>query len=449
MSLKESGNRGVPWRAAVLALVVVLAAGAMPALAQPVPADGNENDDTSNVAKTWTNGMLMPFTIHLDGNEDWTKFVISGSTSVQITFTVLMPGEAIKFDIFGPDNTTTTVVGPPAPPITVVASGGVYPVFNSPALFVGTLVAGTYYMQVTNDETYSPTVRQYTVQYVEIPPGGLRVSQVVPSTGWTVYWNAKARPAGINGMMTVHTMLPPGLFVSQPYKVTVGLRDAAGNWVGSRPQVIVTDKPVWNAEHNFPYRGFRNLAVPMVEGQVYTVWARMTQTTSNAVAIQDFMGAVVPAADGSNVTVGTDITVGSAGMAFTGVSPTAFLGRGGWVQVYPTMPGFVTFQMWNGASPRLCKAVIGVRDAGGAWAGGEPLVLISDTPPSGQPGTSYLNRPFTKLGAPLVPGVYSLWLRMVQTPDNNVAIASFKAAIVAAPTATDVEVGTNALIVIP
>lgn len=249
--------------------------------AQP-PPDLQEVDDNGGLAKTWTDGAFLNYTIHLDGNEDWTKFTLAAETTIELRINVPTPGEAILLDVLQ-DDLTTSVLGPGAPN-TYAGLGNVLNVV---------LASGTYYVQVTNDPAFAPFVTIYTIQYAEIPAGGLRVSDQVPNA-WVVHWHRSAVPPGISGGLAVHTLLPVGTFISRPYKVTIGLRDAAGNWVGSDPQVVVSDWPVWDKEHHFPFRSFRNLRVPQVEGAIYTVYVRMLQTTSNLAAINDFKAAVVP-----------------------------------------------------------------------------------------------------------------------------------------------------------
>jgi len=522
MALGRTSRRWAVSASLVLAVAVLGWAG--PAVGQPDP-DQQESDDTPQQAKTWTHGALMSFTVHQDGNLDWTRFTVPSQMRVEFRFNIPQavnvtdrPGdtpltEALLVDILREDLTTSVlqpfdhpdaslqgfwgwvtpapagqepwvVSGPntagvwsgpwlpygpaplPAAPGGPIAQGG-WPEYQPPPVttyasppgydpgvihapagvpLTGPWTAvtfrlevdpGTYYMRVTNDPTYCTFVTQYTVQYVETPPGGLRISEAVPSA-WTVHWGARTPPTSISGGMTVHTMLPAGTFISRPYKVTVGLRNAAGIWVGSDPQVVVTDWPVWDREHHFPFRSFRNLRCPQVEGQQYTVWARMTQTTSNLAAINDFKAAVVAAADGSNQPIGAvgAVTTPAAAAAFLGVDPPAFaaLGDG-------RISGRVTFQMGNGANVNeQRKAVVGIRDALGNWVGGEPIVIITDVPPAAPalPRT-YSDRPFEKLQAPAVAGAYNLRLRIVAAKHDDEAIRDFKVNVVPVPTPDEMQ----------
>jgi len=435
-----------------MVLAVTVLAWTSAASAQP-PPDLQEVDDNAGLAKTWTDGALLVYTIHQDGNEDWTKFTVATQMTVELRFNIPTLGEALLVDVLQQDLTTSVLRPAPAglwvawwingfPGFWVPPGSQPYssvdpapPVCTNgwqTVVFRLVVDAGTYYVQVTNDPAFTPTVTLYTIQYVEIPAGGLRVSDQVPGD-WTVHWHRRAAPPGISGGLAVHTLLPVGTFISRPYKVTIGLRNAAGNWLGSDPQVVVSDWPVWNKEHHFPFRSFRNLRVPQVEGAVYTVWARMTQTTSNLAAINDFKGAVVAAAGPSDAIVGNVTTPAPASVSL-GVTPTAFADMDD-----HGINGKVTFQMANGANVgQIRKAVIGIRNAAGNWVGGPPIVILTDVPPAAPalPRT-YANKPFAKLQAPDASGAYNLWLRIVPATHNAEAIQSFMTAVVPAPTATD------------
>jgi len=413
------GRANLRWTvSASMVLAVAVLAWTSAASAQPA-SDLQEVDDNGGLAKTWTDGALLTFTIHLDGNEDWTKFTLASQMTIDLRINVPTPAEAVLVDVLQDDLTTSVLGGP-------TSYAGLGNVINV------VLAAGTYYVQVTNDPAAGPFVTLYTIQYVEVPAGGLRVSDQVPNV-WTVHWHRSAPPRGISGGLAVHTLLPIGTFISRPYKVTVGLRNAAGNWIGTDPQVVVTDWPVWDKEHHFPFRSFRNLRVPQVEGAVYTVYARMTQTTSNLAAINDFKGAVVPGAGPNDAVVGT-ITTAAPVAASLGVAPMAFadLDEHG-------ISGKVTFQMANGSNiGQVRKAVIGIRNAAGNWVGGPPIVILTDVPPAAPalPRT-YANKPFAKLQGPDVAGPYNLWLRIVPATHDAEAIQIFMTAVVPAPTATD------------
>jgi len=429
-----------------MALAVAILGWTCPAMGQPLP-DMQEVDDNAGLAKTWTDGALLVYTVHLDGNLDWTKFTVATQMTVELRFSIPTVGEAILVDVLQDDLTTSilqpapagswvawTVNGAPGPWFPPAAYQPP-PVTTNPwqtVIFRLTVGPGTYYVRVTNDPAFTPTVTLYTMQYVEILAGGLRVSDQVPNA-WTIHWHRKAAPPGISGGLAVHTLLPVGTFISRPYKVTIGLRDAAGNWVGSDPQVVVSDWPVWDKEHHFPFRSFRNLRVPQVENAIYTVWARMTQTTSDLAAINDFKGAIVAAAGPSDAVVGNVTNPGSAS-ASLGVVPTAFadLDEDG-------IKGNVTFQMSNGANVgQIRKAVVGIRNVAGVWVGGPPIVIVTDVPPAAPAlARTYANKPFQKLKGPPVTGAYNLWLRIVPATHDAEAIQSFMTAVVPAPTATD------------
>ena len=84
-----------------------------------------------------------------------------------------------------------------------------------------------------------------------------------------------------------------GPSVSATVKITAGLRDASGAWVGSDPVVVKTGIPGmgWKA-----WTGSAMLIAPLTEGTCH-IWVRSTATTSDRDAVADFKAAVPSAGD--------------------------------------------------------------------------------------------------------------------------------------------------------
>ena len=235
--------------------------------------------------------------------------------------------------------------------------------------------------------------------------------------------------------------LPAGVFVTQQYMVVVGIRDeSTGAWVGGEPQIIAMDSPPWDLPHVFMKRGFAGLLLPAAGNGPFGVWARMIQTTSTAVAIRNFKTSIVLAEDDRNRRVGA-ILVPVPGILVTNPRPTA------WTcprQVQPWVTGSATIQMWNGRDQTLAqKVVVGIRNiVTGAWVGGEPQVILTDTPPSDLPGKTYSARQWYKISTlKLAPGTYALWVRRVQTTSDAAAIKAFKVVFPAPDPQRDASVG--------
>jgi hypothetical protein len=260
------------------------------------------------------------------------------------------------------------------------------------------------------------------------PANGLLITQASPNQ-----WSLKApggKPASISGSMTVQMQLPAGEFITKLYMVVVGIRnDGTGAWVGGEPKIIAQDSPPWDLPHVFTKRGFAGLALPAAGAGPgpFSVWARMIQTTSTKVAIKDFKISIVLAEDDRNRRVGA-ILVPIPGVRVTNPNPTA------WIcprQVQPWVTGSATIQMWNGRDQNLVqKVVVGIRDAVGASVGGAPQVILTDVPPSDQPGKTYDKRQWYKINTlKLAPGAYTVWVRLVQTTKDAAAIKAYKVVI--------------------
>jgi hypothetical protein len=256
------------------------------------------------------------------------------------------------------------------------------------------------------------------------PANGLNIYQQNPA-GW-VLKAPGGKPYPLSCSMTVQMQLPAGQYISKPYIVVVGVRnDTTGKWVGGEPLVVATDSPVWDLPHVFIHRGFAGLVPPATGAGPFSVWARMVQTTSTKTAIKDFKNAIVMAGNDTNVRIGA-LVIPSAGVILSNPKPTA------WTcprQVQPWVTGSVDVQMWNGPDlTKVQKVVVGIRNVvTGAWVGGEPQVILTDAPPSDQPGKTYKARQFYKISTlKLAPGTYALWVRLVQTTTDAAAIKAFK-----------------------
>ncbi|NLV44437.1 MAG: hypothetical protein GXY07_08035 [Candidatus Hydrogenedentes bacterium] len=206
--------------------------------------------------------------------------------------------------------------------------------------------------------------------------------------------------------------------VGETIKVTVGLRNASGAWTGGNPVVVWSGKPglAWQA-----WSGSATLTAPALPGD-YVAWVRNTATTSDKEAIEDFKHAVPASADETrNDRFETALQVAlSYGVTLTACTYAPNPAAPGQGVVLNGLGG----RYHGGAVGETIKLTAGFRDASGAWAGGEPVVIKSGTP-----GVSWQSWSGNAvLAAPLAAGSYGVWVRNTATTNDADAIQDFKTA---------------------
>jgi hypothetical protein len=105
--------------------------------------------------------------------------------------------------------------------------------------------------------------------------------------------------------------------------------------------------------------------------------------------------------------------------------------------------GTLTLRMWNQTACPGCvdRAVVGIRNSAGAWVGGEPQVIKTDTATTCAPGTTYSGLTFNNLAAPTSAGTCAVWVCLAQAITDREAIDTFKNRVPTTPTETDRLVG--------
>lgn len=204
--------------------------------------------------------------------------------------------------------------------------------------------------------------------------------------------------------------------VGETIKVTVGLRHVSGVWTGGDPVVVWSGKPgsTWQS-----WSGSATLLAPNVPGD-YFAWVRNTPTTSDKEAVDDFKHTAPVNADeirDDSFEIPLQVTL-SYGVTLTtctyGPNPAA----PGQLVVLNGMSG----RYHGGIVGETIKLTAGFRDASGAWAGGDPVVVKS-----GAPGVSWQSWSGSAvIAAPLAAGSYGLWVRNTATTNDDTAIHDFK-----------------------
>lgn len=207
---------------------------------------------------------------------------------------------------------------------------------------------------------------------------------------------------------------------SEMLKVTVGFRNARGVWMGGDPVVVQSGGPdtaplVWSSSVT--------ISAPVPE-ETYYVWVHVTPTTSNLEAVEDFKAAIPMSADENEddkwdipLTVAHTygVRVTSCTISPNPAAPNAALGLSGLGGKYHGA----------GASDTI-KVTVGLRDAAGAWAGGDPVVIKS-----GIPGTTWASwSGSATVAAPASAGTYYVWVRNTATMSDSEAVQDFKDAVV-------------------
>lgn len=202
--------------------------------------------------------------------------------------------------------------------------------------------------------------------------------------------------------------------INETVKIAVGFRNTEGIWTGGDPKVVYTGKPgtAWQ-----PWSGNTTVNAPTVEGD-YHVWARATQTTIDNDARQDFQKAI-PVDGTRDALWDTVLTVAR----IYGIRLNACT-----TPPNPLQPGSeiklsgLSGQYHGSAAGETVKITIGLRDASGAWTGGEPVVVKSGTP-----GTAMITwTGSATLTAPTEAGTYTVWVHNTATVNNADAVQDFK-----------------------
>ncbi len=216
---------------------------------------------------------------------------------------------------------------------------------------------------------------------------------------------------------------------SEPLKVTIGLRDGLGNWVGDDPQVIATGVPGRNWQP-WSHEGV-SITAPQTRGTYY-VWLRNTPTANSSHAILDFKNARPALADEQH---DDRWDTGIVALTQYGVRLDScvigetVLNRGQTVD----LNGLVGKYHGSNDSEEI-KVTIGLRDDTGAWVGGDPQIVKNGVP--GRFWRSWRHDGIS-IAAPTAPGLCHIWVRNTAQATDTQAIQDFK---FSRPTAPDEEV---------
>lgn len=212
--------------------------------------------------------------------------------------------------------------------------------------------------------------------------------------------------------------------IGETVTVTIGFRDEQGAWVGGVPAVVRTGAPGTSPKE---WSSSTTISVPYDPGTYY-IWVRNTATSNDDTAREDFIQSKPVEADELkndrwdvplNVEMLCGVTITSCTFSPIPVSPGESItlsGLGG--KYHAALLG------------QTVKVTVGLRDASGAWSGGEPVRVKSGTP--GITPISWTGN--ATLSAPTGTGVYYIWVRNTMTTDDNEAILDFKNAT---PTSAD------------
>lgn len=416
----------------------------------PDNQDLTPNDDSPDLAKTFSIGQTATYTIHEVDNEDWATFTIAATSTISVTCNVTTPprpqASRLELTLFGPDNQSQEVdhwVRNPTPPPEFIG-------FET-GTATYSLAPGKYWIRM-NSINKEDLIEGYTLSITEAPVAGLEVVDVV--------LNCQPIRTGpfqttVNGSVTCRMLGPAGVFQFMPQMVVVGIRDAGGNWVGNEPKVVAAGSVGWDKALVLTQRGFGNLGVPRGVGP-YAVWAQMVQTSSGGAAIAAFKAHVAAGPDAVNKVVGDVLLAGGtagggqampAAPSLSAISARPMPAASSFVAATRDrrIKGLASFQMACEEVPTPAfTVVLGIRDGANNWVGSAPIAMLTDTPP--KTFRTYTDRPF-QLTAPAASGTYTLRLRMVRTASKAIAVQDFKAAT--GLWATEVDLGVPNNVIVP